>query len=165
MDLSQTEINLENVFKFSVKSDVLGGNFYFDNLDKFDVKGRFNGNLSANNIGNLNVLNLEGIVNVTGQINSIKGNSLIGAINAGIIKKISLREVSDSVIKANYLGSVKIRGIAQNTDIIAGVDSVNEIYGDLDDASVKGIRDSIGSVSIGSYVADSFHGVLGVGSF
>ena len=168
LDLSQTNINLGSASKVSISSDIIGGNFNFGDLGSFSVKGDIiEGDFNFDSIDRFSVKGIfNGNLNVSGILGSFNANTLIGRINSGEIKKVTLREVSDSIISAEkYLGDVKVIGGVHNADIVSGVEPVDEIYGNVDDISKAGVRRSIGSVRIGRYGADSTHGILGVGDF
>jgi hypothetical protein len=67
----------------------------------------------------------------------------------------------DSFQGAASIAAITTKGALARTSIIAGVDPVNGIYGDLDDALASGGSGSIGAISLGANGAPS----LGTANF
>jgi len=82
----------------------------------------------------------------------------------GLLKKAKLKDVDESIMEAEEIGSFRARNV-HNTTIAANVDSVDGIYGDGNDKGLEGIVKTIGSVRVERYSGSESNGILAIGSF
>jgi predicted phosphodiesterase len=143
-----------NSTKLTFYSSIVGGNFNFDYLSSFKVKGNAtNININARQIGKCYVYgNLtDSLISSDANINKvyIKGTLANTSVQAGgELKTVKLSSAEYSDFLAASIKSFKAKGNIFNTSIVT-----------------NGIYNTIGKITLGSYFADAPNKILGMGPF